>query len=76
MPEGRVPSVRHHSRVTTDDDKITFGVPRAVWTLAPAVEEEVLRYTGMLRGAERSLVTWHKEEENASRLHPEKTGQQ
>ena len=45
-----------------------FGVDRLVWTEAARKEEGVPWYTGVLLGAERFMASWHKSEEEASRL--------
>ena len=46
----------------------TFGVDRLVWTDAARNEEGVPWYTGVLLGAEGFMASWHKSQEEASRL--------
>ena len=47
----------------------TFGVDRLVWTHAARKEEEVPWYTtGVLLRAERFMASWHKSQEESSRL--------
>ena len=54
--------------VSTPTDRRTFGVDRLVWTEAARKGEGVPWYTGVLLGAERFLASWHKSEEEASKL--------
>ena len=49
-------------------DRRTFGVDRLVWTEAARKGEGVLWYTGVLLGAERFMESWHKSEEEDSKL--------
>ena len=49
-------------------DRRTFGVDRLVWTEAARKEEGGPWYTGVLLGAERFVASWHKSEEEASKL--------
>ena len=49
------------------DNRLTFGVNRAVWTLAAKMVDEVPWRKGVLQGAENFMTFWHKEEEEASR---------
>ena len=65
--EGRLQSIRSSTPLTPTDRR-TFGVDRLVWTGAARKEEEVLWYTGVLLGSERFMVSWHKSQEEASRL--------
>ena len=53
---------------STPTDRRTFGVNRLVWTDAARKEDRVLWYTGVLLGAERLMASWHKSQEEASRL--------
>ena len=53
---------------STPTDRRTFGVDRLVWTAAARKEEGVPWYTGVLLGAERFMASWHKSQEEASRL--------
>ena len=53
---------------STPTDRRTFGVGRLVWTEAARKEEGVPGYTGVLVGAERIMASWHKSEEEASKL--------
>ena len=55
-------------RGSTPTDRRTFGVDRLVWTDVAHKEEGVPWYTGFLLGAERFMVSWHKSQEEASRL--------
>ena len=53
---------------STPTDRRTFGVDRLVWTDAARKEERVPWYTKALLGAERFMASWHKSQEEASRL--------
>ena len=53
---------------STPTDRRTFGVDRLVWTDAARKEEGVPWYTGVLSGAESFIASWHKSQEEASRL--------
>ena len=53
---------------STPTDRQTFGVDRVVWTDAARKEEGVPLYAGVLLGAGRFMVSWHKGQEEASRL--------
>ena len=53
---------------STPTDRRTFGVDRLVWTEATRKGEGVPWYTGVLLGAERFMASWHKSEEEASKL--------
>ena len=53
---------------STPSDRRTFGVDRLVWKDAARKDEGVPWYTGVLLGAERVMASWHKSEEEASRL--------
>ena len=53
---------------STPTDRRTFGVDRLVWTEAARKGEGVPWYTGVLLGAERFMASWHKSEEEASKL--------
>ena len=55
----------HGSRPT---DRRTVAVDRLVWTDAACKKEGVPWYAGALLVAERSLASWHKSQEEASRL--------
>ena len=55
-------------RGSTPTDRQTFGVDRLVWTDVARKEEGVPWYTGFLLGAERFMASWHKSQEEASRL--------
>ena len=52
---------------STVDNRLTFGVDRAVWTLAAKMDDGAPWQKGMLQGAEKFMTSWHKEEEEASR---------
>ena len=52
---------------STVDNRLTFGVDRAVWTLAANMDDEVPWHKGVLKGAETFMNAWHKKEEEASR---------
>ena len=51
---------------STVDNRLTFRVNKAVWTLAEKTNDEVPWHTGVLQGAENVMTSWHKEEEEAS----------
>ena len=53
---------------TPPTDRRTFGVDRLVWTDAARKEKGMPWYTGVLLGAERCMASWHKGQEEASRL--------
>ena len=54
---------------STPTDRRTFGVDsRLVWTEAARKGEGVPWYTGVLLGAERFVASWHKSEEETSKL--------
>ena len=55
-------------RGSTPTDRQTFGVDRLVWTDVARKEEGVPWYIGFLLGAERFMASWHKSQEEASRL--------
>jgi hypothetical protein len=52
---------------STVDNRLTFGVDRAVWTLAAKMDDGAPWHRGVLQGAEKFMASWHKEEEEASR---------
>ena len=53
---------------STADNRFTFGVDRAVWTLATKKMDDMAPWhKGVLPGAEKFRTCWHKEEEEASR---------
>ena len=52
---------------STVDNRLTFGVDRAVWTLAAKMDDGAPWHKGVLQGAETFMTSWHKEEEEASR---------
>ena len=54
---------------STPTDRRTFGVDKLVWTDAARKEEGVPWCTRVLLGAERFMASWHKSQEEASRLH-------
>ena len=53
---------------STSTDRRAFGVDRLVWTDAARKEEGVPWYTRVLLGAERFMASWHKSQEEISRL--------
>ena len=53
---------------STPSDRRTFGVDRLVWTEAARKGEGAPWYTGVLLGAEIFMASWHKSEEEASKL--------
>ena len=55
---------------STVDNRLTFGVDRAVWTLATKMDDGAPWHKGVLQGAEKFMTSWHKEEEEhvANRL--------
>ena len=52
---------------STVDNRLTLGVDRAVWTLAAKMDDGAPLHKGVLKGAEKFMTAWHKEEEEASR---------
>ena len=52
---------------STVDNRLTFGVDRAVWILAAKMDDGAPWHKGVLQGAEKLMTPWHKEEEEASR---------
>ena len=52
---------------STVDNRLTFGVDRAVWTLAAKMDDGAPWHKGVLQGAEKFMASWHKEKEEASR---------
>ena len=66
LSQGRLPSVQSHRRLYVDN-RLTFGVDRAVWTLAGKMGDGAPWHKGVLQGAEKFMTSWHKEEEDASR---------
>ena len=52
---------------STVDNRLTFGVDRAVWTLAAKMDNGAPWHKGVLQGAEKFMTSWHKKEEEASR---------
>ena len=52
---------------STVDNRLTFGVDRAVWTLAAKMDDGAPWHKGVLQGAEKFMTSWRKEEEEASR---------
>ena len=52
---------------STVDNRLTFGVDRAVWTLAAKMNDEAPWHKRVLQGAEIFMTSWHQEEEEASR---------
>ena len=58
---------QHHESLSTVDIRFTFGVDRAVWTLAKKMDDGAPWHKGVLQGAEKFMTSWHKEEEEASR---------
>ena len=55
-------------------NRFTFGVNRAVRTLAANMDDGVPWHKGVLQGAENFMTSWHKEEEEASRRRVTKRG--
>ena len=49
------------------DSRRTFGVDRAVWTLAAKMDDRAPWRKGVLQGAEKFMASWDKEEEEMSR---------
>ena len=66
LSQGRLPSVRSHSGSTVDN-RLTFGVDRAVWTLAAKMDDGAPWHKEVLQGGEKFMTSWHKEAEEASR---------
>ena len=66
LSQGRLPSVGATDGSTVDN-WLTFGVDRAVWTLAARMGDGAPWHKGVLKGAEKFMTAWHKEEEEASR---------
>ena len=52
---------------STVDNRLTFGVDRAVWTLAAKMDDGAPWRKRVLKGAEKFMTSWHKEKEEASR---------
>ena len=52
---------------STVDSRLTFGVDRAVWSLAAKMDNGAPWHKGVLQGAETFMASWHMEEEEASR---------
>ena len=52
---------------STVDNRLTFGVDKAVWTLAAKMDDGAPWHKEVLQGAEKFMASWHKEEEEASR---------
>ena len=52
---------------TVTNNRFTFGVDRAVWTLAAKMDDGAPWHKGVLQGEEKFMACWHKEEEEASR---------
>ena len=52
---------------STVDNRLTFGVDRVVWTLAAKIDDGAPWHKVVLKGAEKFITSWHKEEEEASR---------
>ena len=52
---------------STVDNRLTFGVDRAVWILAAKMDDGAPWHKGVLQGAEKFMISWLKEEAEASR---------
>ena len=52
---------------STVDNRLKFGVDRAVWTLAAKMDDGAPWHKGVLKEAETFMTAWRKEEEEASR---------
>ena len=52
---------------STVDNRLTFRVDRAVWTLAAKMDDGAPWHKRVLQGAEKFMASWRKEEEEASR---------
>ena len=50
------------------NQSINQSIDRLVWTEAARKEEGVPWYTGVLLGAERFIGSWHKSEEEVTKL--------
>ena len=50
---------------STVDNRLTFGVDRAVWSLAAKMDDGAPWHKGVLKGAEKCMTAWHKEEEES-----------
>ena len=48
---------------STVDNRLIFGVDRAVWTLAAKMDDGAPWHKGVLHRAEKFMTCWHKEEE-------------
>ena len=59
---------------STVDNRLTFGVDRAVWTVAVKIGDGAPWHKGVLQGAEKITTSSHKEEEVASRRRATKRG--
>ena len=49
------------------DNRLKFGVNRAVRTLAAKMDDGEPWYKALLQGVENFMTSWHNEEEEASR---------
>ena len=45
---------------STVDNRLTFGVDRAVRTLAAKMDDGTPWHKGVLQGAEKFMTSWHK----------------
>ena len=52
---------------STVDSRLTFGVDRAVWTLAAKMDDGAPWHKGVLQGAEKVMTSRHKEEDEVGR---------
>ena len=52
---------------STVDNRLAFGVDRAVWTLAANMDDGAPWHKAVLQGGEKLMASWHKEKEEASR---------
>ena len=52
---------------STVDNRLTFGVDRAVWTLAAKMDNGAPWHKGVLKRPEKFMTAWHKEEEASRR---------
>ena len=48
-------------------NRLTFGVDRAVWTLGAKMDDGAPSHKEVLQGAEKIMISWHREEEEDSR---------
>ena len=58
---------------STVDSRLTFGVDRAVWTLAAKMDDGAPWHKGVLQGAEKFMTAWRKKRRPADDERPNET---